>query len=135
MLDTNQQTIFFYFVEAIGTWVEDSQLKHLHKANFFSLFANECTDVATIEELSICCRWVENGYPVEHFLEIIPLKRADAILIDCLKENNIQINKLVCMDFDGATYFSGKNTDRTPGIKHIYTTLTTLWEFFLSSPK
>ena len=57
----------FDFVEAIGTWVEESQLKRLHKAKFFSLLADECTDVATIEELSICCRWVENGEPVEHF--------------------------------------------------------------------
>ena len=133
--------------------------------------ADECTDIATIEELSICCRWVENGEPVEHFLEIIPLKRSDAqsiysILIDCLKEKDIQINKIVGMGFDGATTFSGKNigvqarmknnsshalfvnchchllqlacvqaANRTPGIKHIYTTLTTLWKFFHYSPK
>ena len=99
------------------------------------------------------------------------MKRADAqsiysILIDCLKENNIQINKLVGMGFDGAATFSGNNTgvqarmknnsphallvhchchllqlacvqaaNRTPGIKHIYTTLTTLWKFFYYSPK
>ena len=155
----------FDFVEAIGTWVAESQLKRLHKANLFSLLADECTDVATIEELSICCRWVENVEPVGHFLEILRLKRADAqsiyyILIDCLKEKNIQINKLWVMDFDGAATFSGKNTgvqasmknnsphalfvhchchllqlaflqaaNRTPGIKHIYTTLTTLWKF------
>ena len=48
-------------------------------------------------------------------MEIILLKRADAqsiysILIDCLKEKYIQINKLVGMGFDGAVTFSGKNT-------------------------
>ena len=32
--------------------------------------ADECTDVTTIEELSVFCRWVEDGQPVEHFLEI-----------------------------------------------------------------
>ena len=46
---------------------------------------------------------VENGESVEHLLEVIPSKRTDAqsiysILIDCLKEKNIQISKLVGME-------------------------------------
>ena len=47
-------------------------------ASFFSLMADECTDVPNIEELSILCHWVENGLPVEHFIEILGLKKADA---------------------------------------------------------
>ena len=43
---------------ALGTWVEESLLKQLHKAPFFSIMADEYTDVTTIEELTICCRWV-----------------------------------------------------------------------------
>ena len=43
------------FVNALGTWVEESLLKRLHKAPFFSIMADECTDVTTIEELTICC--------------------------------------------------------------------------------
>ena len=34
-------------------------LKWLHKAPLFSIMADECTDVTTIEELTICCCWVE----------------------------------------------------------------------------
>ena len=55
----------FDFIEAIGTWVDEFQLKLLHKAPFF--MADECTDITTIEELSVFCRWVEDGEPVEHF--------------------------------------------------------------------
>ena len=40
--------------------------------------ADECTDISTVEELSVYCRWVEDGVPVEHFLEILPLKMTDA---------------------------------------------------------
>ena len=40
--------------------------------------ADECTDVTTKEELTICCRWVESGVPEEHFIEILPLKKANA---------------------------------------------------------
>ena len=62
--------------------------------------AEECTDVSTIEELSMFCHWVKNGSPVEHFMEIVRLKKADAesiysVLIDWLKTKNVQCHKLV----------------------------------------
>ena len=74
---------------------------------------DECTDVTTVDGLSIFCRWVEDGVLVEHLLEIVPLKSADATsiystLVEFLKEKNTQINKLVDMGFDGASTFSGK---------------------------
>ena len=59
---------------AHGTWVDESLLARLQNARYFSLLADEYTDITTIEELSVVCRWVENGLPVEHFIEIIPLK-------------------------------------------------------------
>ena len=102
------------FVEALGTWVDESLLARLQNARYFSLLADECTDITTIEELSVVCRWVENGLPVEHFIEIIPLKKADAQTIyatqvDCLKVKGVQISKLIGMGFDGAATFSGKH--------------------------
>ena len=162
------------FVEALGTWVDESLLARLQNARYFSLLADECTDITTIEELSVVCRWIENGLPVEHFIEIIRLKKADAqtiyaTLVDCLKVKGVQISKLIGIGFYGAATFSGKyNGDNgvqaffknnsphsifvychchllqlacvqaansTPGIKHVYITLTTLWKFFQYSPK
>ena len=44
--------------------------------------ADECTDITTIEELSIFCRWVEDGVPVEHFFGIVTaIKKVDAMTI------------------------------------------------------
>ena len=81
--------------------MEESLLKQLHKALFFSRVADECTDVTTIEELTICCRWVENGGPEEHFIEILPLKKANAgsisMQVELCKENNIQLGRLIGM--------------------------------------
>ena len=57
----------------------------------FSIMADEYTDVTTIEELTIGCRWVESGVPEEHFIEILPLKKANAesiysaLVEDCRK--------------------------------------------------
>ena len=84
------------FVEALGTWVEESLLKRLKKASYYSIMADECTDVTTVEELSVFCRWEEDGLPVEHFLEIVHLQQVDALsihsaLIKCLKKKYLQV--------------------------------------------
>ena len=104
------------FVNALGTWVEESLLKRLHKAHFFfSIMADECTDVTTIEELTICCHWVESGVPEEHFIEILPLKKANAesiysASVEYCREKNIPLGRLIGMGFDGAATFSGDKT-------------------------
>ena len=88
-------------------------LERAGKNATYTTYTDECTDVTTIEELSIFCRWVEDGQPVEHFLEIVPLKATDAKTIysalEFMKDKNIQISKLVGMGFDGAATFSGKH--------------------------
>ncbi len=55
------------FIEAISVWVEEQLLGRLQQAPYYALMADECTDVATVEEMSTYCRWIENGLPVEHF--------------------------------------------------------------------
>ena len=133
--------------------------------------ADECTDVTTIEEQTFCLRWVVNSVPEEHFIEVLPLKKANAdsiysALVEYCREKNIQLGRLIGMGFDGAATFSGDKTEvqrrlkelsshalfvhchchvlqlasvqaanATPGIKHVYTTLMTLWKFFHYSPK
>ena len=79
--------------------------------------ADECTDVTTIyiEELTICCCWVESDVPEEHFIEILPLKTANAesiysALVEYCREKNIQLERLIGMGFDGDATFSGDKT-------------------------
>ena len=77
-------------------------LKRLHQVSYFSIMADEC------KEISVFCRWEEEGSPEEQFLEIVHLKQANAesiysALVECLKEKNIQVSKIVGMGFDGAS--------------------------------
>ena len=60
------------FIEALGTWVEESVLKRLQKASVFRVMADECTDIMAVEV--ILCR-EEDGTPVECILDIVPLKK------------------------------------------------------------
>ena len=64
------------------------------KDNLLVSLADECTDITTIEELLVFCWWLEYRESVEHFFEILPLKKADAksicsSLIKWLKQRNI----------------------------------------------
>ena len=88
------------FVNALRAWVAESLLKRLHTASFFSIMADECSDVTTIEELTICCHRVESDAPEEHFIEILPLKKANAesiysALVEHCREKNIQLGRLI----------------------------------------
>jgi hypothetical protein len=110
------------FIEALGTWVEESIVKQLQQASMYSIMADECTDISCVEELSVFCRWEANGVPVERFLEIISLKKADAetiytSIIECLKAKNLQVGRIVGMGFDGAATFSGVKTGVQARIK------------------
>lgn len=103
------------FIEAISVWVEEGLLSRLQQASYYTLMADECTDVSTLEEMSIFCRWVENGLPIEHFIDIVAFKSTDAgtiyaALVECLKQKGITLASMVGMGFDGAAPFSGKHT-------------------------
>ena len=59
---------------------------------------------------------------MECFLEIIPLKKADAetiysTFIECLKKKNLQVGRIVGLGFDGAATFSGRRTGVQARIK------------------
>ena len=57
------------FIEALGTWVEESVLKRLQKASVFRVMADECTDIMAVGV--ILCQ-EEDGTPVECILDIVP---------------------------------------------------------------
>ena len=83
------------------------------EAAFYSILADESTDIATIEELSICFRWVDSsGSSVEHFLELVRLSACDAASIFAalkafLSDSDIDAGKLRRQGYDGTATFSG----------------------------
>ena len=83
--------------------------------------AEECTDIATVEELSLFCRLVENGSPVEYFIGTLSLKKGNesiySTLIDWLKKTSEQCHKLAGLGFDDAEIFAGKKSEVQPRLK------------------
>ena len=99
-------------IEAIDIWVERKLLESLKASPFFSILADECQDVSTQEELSICFSWIVNGCPEEHFMTILYVKSTDPDTItkaitSYLQEKNLNCKKLVGQGYDRAATFFG----------------------------
>ena len=100
---------------AIDTWIERRLMFSLKSSPFFSLLADECQDVSTQEELSICCRWVVDGHSEEHFMTILHIRSLDtetlaSTITSYLESQGLNIKRLIGQGYDGAAPFSGKNT-------------------------
>ena len=103
------------FIHAIAQWVERGLLQSLKQSPYYTLMGDECTDVSSMEELSLCFRWLKDGKPVEHFLEVLHVTRTDAETITSaittyLQEKQIGIRNMRGVGFDGASTFSGNRT-------------------------
>ena len=103
------------FIHAIAQWIERGLLQSLKQSPYYTLMGDECSDVSSMEELFLCFRWLEDGKPVEHFLEVIHVTRTDAETITSaitsyLQEKQIDIGLMRGMGFDGAATFSGRRT-------------------------
>ena len=51
-----------------GDIIRNKILAKARRAKYFSIIADEATDVANDEQLSICVRYVEEGVPQEKFI-------------------------------------------------------------------
>ena len=102
-------------IEAIDTWIERRLMSSSKSSPFFSLLADECQDVSTQEELSLCCRWVVDGHSEEHFMTILHIRSLDAETLAStitfyVESQGLNIKRLIGQGCDGAAPFSGKNT-------------------------
>ncbi len=69
-------------LNSISHCIEQVLLTRLQSSRFFSLMSDKSTDVAS-KELSVCCRWLESGKPVEHCLGIIHAREVTAEALTC----------------------------------------------------
>ena len=97
-----------------GDIIRSKLIKMIQKAGFFSVIADEATDVANDEQLSICICFVDCGLPCEKFLAfhecqsgVTGMAIADNILSK-LTEWQLQPQLLCGQAYDGAGAMVGK---------------------------
>ena len=101
-------------LDAIDTWLDKKFVSSLASSPYFSVLADDCEDISTAEELSICCRWITNGKPEEHFVTLLHITATDSATISnaiCsyLESKNLDYHKLVGQGYDGAATFAGEH--------------------------
>ena len=77
------------------------------------MLADECVDISTAEELSICCWWIVNRKTEEHFLTVLHICAQDAstisdVINSFLESKNLDYRKLIGQGYDGAATFAGE---------------------------
>ena len=87
-------------IDTLDTWIDRKLEKRLKDSPFFSIMADESQDITSQEELSICCRWIVNGRPEEHFLTILHVTSTDAqaitaALTSFIETKGLEYHKLI----------------------------------------
>ena len=66
------------FLKSISFHIEDNLLVRFKSSQFYSIMADESTDISSKEELAICGRWIEGGKAVEGFLGLVHVSEVNA---------------------------------------------------------
>ena len=92
--------------------IEDQLLKSL-RGKKFSLLADESTDTANRSQLSIFCRWNNNGIVGDHYMGLVHLERARAedilqAIETFFTAKGVSLTDMRFMGFDGCNTMSGE---------------------------
>ena len=106
--------------------IRDSIIEKCKEAPFFSLCADETTDVSVTEQLPLCVRYIDQSTMevCEDFLGYMRLEKCDAesisgVITETLQKWTLNIEKLRGLGFDGASVMSGANTEVQARLREI----------------
>lgn len=100
------------FIFLIAKKIESQIIDEVHKAKYFSLSVDSTPDVSHSDQLVFCIRYVAHETPVERFLGFIPIEEHTSeylgdIVVNCLKEKDINIMDCRGQSYDNANNMSG----------------------------
>ena len=109
----------------MGKWIQQKRTQEIKAAIFFTVCADEGTDVANIEQLPLIIRFVDQSDTIrEEFLEFVLCETsssgqaiADKIKFT-LEKLTLDLNDLQGQGYDGAGNMSGKYRVAAAIIKH-----------------
>ena len=89
-------TTIVELLASISKTLKQKFLTSLQASQYYSLMADESTDIASQEELSVCARCLRDNKAVEHFLGIIHAKETNAKAISELFFNLMALTFIRC---------------------------------------
>lgn len=100
-------------IQIIGDEIQSQVLAEVRDAKFFSILADEVTDKANWEQLSLVLRYVHKGEIKEEFMTFIQCEDITGEtlannILNALREWGLDIQNLRGQGYDGASNMSGK---------------------------
>lgn len=117
------------FISINGDLIRQRVVEECNRSLFWSVMADEATDVSTVEQVSICVRYVsvknEQLEVCEEFVGFtsVPRTTADVLTtaIDTfLKKSGLDLSKLIGKGFDGASNMSGHVSGVSTRLQQLY---------------
>lgn len=101
------------FIDLLAKEVKKVVVNKVNDCSFFSVMADTTPDASHQDQMSICVRFVEEGTPKEHLLEVVKVeeKTGDALskkIIESLVRNQLKIENLAFQSYDFASSMSGQ---------------------------
>ena len=100
----------------------------INRSRFFSVLADETTDISCQEQLTLCARYVSDDFAIEEsFLQFIPItdlsgKNLASTILNNLSDIGIDVSKMRGQGYDGATAMSGRLNGAQAYIREIIPT-------------
>ena len=100
----------------------------INRSRFFSVLADETTDVSCQEQLTLCARYVSDDFAIEEtFLQFVPItdlsgKNLASTILNNLSDIGIDVSKMRGQGYDGATAMNGRLNGSQAYIREIIST-------------
>ena len=100
----------------------------INRSRFFSVLADETTDISCQEQLTLCARYVSDDFVIEEsFLQFVPItdlsgKNLASTILNNLSDIGIDVSKMRGQGYDGATAMSGRLNGAQAYIREIILT-------------
>jgi hypothetical protein len=102
-------------IQECNDLILQNRVKEINSSSCFSILADEATDIACIEQLSLCIRYIDlkSCNLKENFLQFIPVNDVTGegiatAIVNKLRSLKIDIKKLRGQGYDGAASMAGK---------------------------
>lgn len=100
-------------IEIAGTVISEAIVAEVNESPYFSILADETTDIAGIEQMTFCVRYLKKDIITEAFLKFVPVHDTSGealanTIIQTMKGLKLDTSKLRGQGYDGASNMSGK---------------------------
>lgn len=108
-------TICDEFITLIGSKVLNAISTEIRDAKYFSISVDSTPDVSHCDQLVFCIRYVQNGAPVERFLQFIPINQHKPeyltnAVIEFMEKHSIDFANCRGQSYDNTNNMAGKYT-------------------------